>query len=178
MTIRFATLADAPALLAIYAPYVADSFVSLEYEVPSLTEFTRRIETIQQQLPYLVAEADGHVLGYAYASKHHDRAGYQWSVDTSVYIHADGHRQGIGRQLYDHLFDFLRRQGYYTAYAGITIPNPKSDFFHRSMGFDLVGTYHNVGYKMGAWRSVSWFQYTLQPYPINPTPPLSVHEIV
>jgi phosphinothricin acetyltransferase len=178
MTIRFATLADAPILLAIYAPYVTDSFISLEYYVPSLTEFTRRIVTIQQQLPYLVAEVDGRILGYAYASKHHDRAGYQWSVDTSVYIHADGHRQGIGRQLYDRLLALLRRQGYYNVYAGITVPNAKSEFFHRSMGFELVGTYQNVGYKMGAWRSVSWFQFTLQPYPLEPVPPVSIHGIV
>jgi phosphinothricin acetyltransferase len=177
MTIRFATLADAPALLAIYAPYITDSFVSFEYEVPSLAEFTQRIDAIQQQLPYLVAEVAGRVLGYAYASKHRDRMAYQWSVDTSVYIHPDGHRQGIGRQLYGHLFDLLRQQGYYNVYAGITLPNPSSEAFHRAIGFELVGTYRNVGYKMGAWRSVSWFQLTLQPYPINPVPPVPVHQL-
>jgi len=177
MVIRFALPADAPALLAIYAPYITDTFISFEYEVPSLAEFARRIATIQQQLPYLVAEVDGRLLGYAYASKHRDRMAYQWSVDTSVYIHPDGHRQGIGRQLYNRLFDLLRQQGYYTVYAGITIPNPKSESFHQSMGFELVGTYHNVGYKMGAWRSVSWLQFTLQSYQLEPVPPVSIQEI-
>lgn len=177
MTIRFATLADASAILAIYGPYITESIISFEYEVPTVLEFTERIRAIQQQLPYLIVEANGRVMGYAYASRHRDRAAYQWSVDTSVYVHPDGHRQGIARQLYTALFDLLRRQGYYNAYAGITLPNPKSEAFHRTMGFEPVGTYANVGYKFGEWHDVAWFQLTLQPHQTNPTPPVPIHQL-
>lgn len=177
MNIRFATPADAPSILAIYGPYVMNSAITFEYEVPTVAEFAGRIQTIQQQLPYLVAESDGQLLGYAYASKHRDRTAYQWSVETSVYIHPDGHRQGIARQLYTTLLALLRRQGYYNAYAGITLPNQKSEAFHQSMGFELIGIYTNIGYKMGAWHSVAWFQLVLQPYQANPTVPIPITQL-
>ncbi len=176
MTIRFATPADAPAILDIYAPYITDTCISFEYEVPPITGFAERIRIIQQQLPYLLADVNGQVLGYAYASRHRDRSAYQWSVDTSVYVCRDGHRQGIARQLYTTLFEVLRRQGYYNAYAGITLPNAPSEAFHRTMGFEPIGTYTNVGYKFGAWHDVGWFQLTLQPHDPNPAPPISITE--
>lgn len=174
MTIRFATNDDTSAILNVYAPFITDTVITFEYEVPSLAEFSDRIKTIQQQLPYLVAEEDGRILGYAYASKHRDRIAYQWSVDISVYIHSDGHRQGIGRQLYTVLLALLREQGYYNVYAGITIPNQKSEGFHRSMGFEPVGVYTNVGYKFGHWHSVIWLSLILQPYSPTPTPPVAI----
>ncbi|GAB2563384.1 arsinothricin resistance N-acetyltransferase ArsN1 family B [Spirosoma aerophilum] len=178
MTIRFATPDDAPAMLAIYAPYITGTTITFEYEVPTVAEFTRRIEAIHQQYPYLVAEVNGEILGYAYASKHRDRPAYQWSVETSVYVHPVGHRQGIARQLYTMLFEFLYRQGYYNAYAGITMPNPKSEAFHQTMGFEFIGTYDNIGFKMGAWHSVAWFQRTLQPHPVNPAIPLPISQLL
>ena len=178
MTIRFATTADVPAILAIYAPYITQSAVTFEYDVPTAAEFAERIQTIQTQFPYMVAESDGRVLGYAYASRHRDRIAYQWSVETSVYVHPDGHRQGIARQLYTALFNLLRRQGYYNAYAGITMPNSKSEAFHRSMGFESIGTYTEIGYKLGAWHSVTWFQLNLQPYQPNPQQPIPVTQLV
>ena len=174
MTIRFATPDDAPFILAIYAPYILGTTITFECEVPTVAEFAARIQTIQQQFPYLVAELDGQILGYAYASKHRDRPAYQWSVETSVYVHPDGYRRGIARQLYTLLFEFLRRQGYYNAYAGITSPNLKSETFHREMGFDYIGTYTNIGYKMGGWHDVAWFQLTLQPHELNPANPLPI----
>ncbi|AKD56443.1 GNAT family N-acetyltransferase [Spirosoma radiotolerans] len=177
MTIRFATLADVPAILAIYAPYITDSVISFEYEVPTLAEFSERVRVIQTQFPYLVAELDGRVLGYAYASKHRDRTAYQWSVETSVYVHPDGHRQGIARQLYTTLLTYLRRQGYINAFAGITSPNPSSEAFHRAMAFTHIGTYSNIGYKMGSWHSVSWFQLALQAHKVDPPVPLSIGQL-
>ena len=171
MLIRAATLADTPAILSIYAPFVLNTIVSLEYDVPTVAEFAQRIETIQKRLPYLVAEQDGRIMGYAYASVHRERAGYQWSVDASVYLHPDAHRQGVGRQLYTTLFALLRRQGFYNVYAGITLPNPASEAFHRAMGFEPVGVYRNVGYKFGAWHSVEWLQMTLQPHEPEPVLP-------
>ncbi len=178
MTIRFATPDDAPAILAIYAPYILNTTITFEYEVPAVAEFAARIQTIQRQLPYLVAELNGQMLGYAYASKHRDRPAYQWSVETSVYIHPDAHRQGIARHLYTLLFEFLRRQGYYNAYAGITSPNLKSETFHQSMGFEYIGTYANIGYKMGDWHNVSWYQLALQSHQINPANPLPVSQLL
>lgn len=177
MTIRFATLDDAPAILAIYAPFITESNVSFEYEIPTVTEFAGRIQTIQQQYPYLVAETDGRVLGYAYASQHRDRTAYQWSVETSVYVHPDGHRQGIARQLYTTLFDLLRRQGYYSAYAGITLPNTESEAFHQAMDFELVGVFKNIGYKMGAWHDVVWLQRSIQPYQVHPAVPVPIGKL-
>ncbi|GAB3887315.1 arsinothricin resistance N-acetyltransferase ArsN1 family B [Spirosoma agri] len=177
MTIRFAKLTDAPAILAIYAPYVEDSVITFEYVAPTISELSERIRTIQEQYPYLVAEIDGQVLGYAYASRHRDRTAYQWSVDTSVYVHPDGQRKGMARQLYTTLFDLLRQQGYYNAYAGITMPNPKSEALHQSFGFEPIGTYSNVGYKMGAWHDVTWFKLNLQPHQLNPTAPVPISQL-
>lgn len=178
MTIRFATLNDASGILTIYAPFITSSTVSFEYEVPTVAEFAGRIQTIQQQYPYLVAETNERISGYAYASKHRDRTAYQWSVETSVYIHPDGHRQGIARQLYTTLFDLLRQQGYYSAYAGITLPNLKSEAFHRTMGFEPVGVYKNIGYKMGAWHDVAWFQKPIQPYQVDPAVPVPISRLL
>ncbi|MBC7569604.1 MAG: N-acetyltransferase [Spirosoma sp.] len=172
MTIRAATSADASAMLAIYAPFVLNTTFSFEYTVPTVAGFAQRIETIRERFPYLVAEQDGRIMGYAYASAHRDRAAYQWSVDTSVYIHPDAHRQGMARQLYTTLFDLLRRQGMYNVYAGITLPNPASEAFHRSMGFRPVGVYENVGFKFGAWHSATWLQMALQPHEPDPVPPM------
>lgn len=178
MTIRFATSADASAILAIYAPFITESSVSFEYEVPTAVEFAGRIQTIQQQYPYLVAEVNGRLIGYAYASKHRDRTAYQWSVETSVYIHPDGHRQGIARQLYTALFDYLRRQGYYSAYAGITLPNLESEAFHQTMGFERVGVFKSIGYKMEVWHDVVWWQRGIQPYQVDPPLPVPIGELV
>lgn len=177
MTIRFATPTDAADLLAIYTPYVLNTIISFEYVVPDVDEFAGRIRTIQQQLPYVVAELDGRVLGYAYATRHRDRTAYQWSVDTSVYVHPDGYRRSIARGLYNRLFDLLRRQGYYNAYAGITLPNLPSEQFHRRMGFDPIGVYLGVGYKMGGWHDIAWFRLTLQPHQFNPVPPLPIGQL-
>ncbi|GAB2800434.1 GNAT family N-acetyltransferase [Rhabdobacter roseus] len=178
MTIRFATPADTPALLAIYAPYVTESVISFEYEVPTEAEFAERVRTIQRQFPYLVAEADGRVLGYAYASVHNERTAYRWSANSSVYVQAEAHRQGVGRALYTSLFEWLGRQGYINIFAGITLPNPKSEAFHRSFGFEPIGTYANTGYKFGAWHSVAWFQRVLRPYPSQPEPPVPIGQLV
>ena len=177
MTIRFATPADAPAILAIYAHYITNSSITFEYDVPTVAEFTGRIQTIQGQFPYLVAEGNGQLLGYAYASRHRDRMAYQWSAETSVYVHPNGHRRGVAHQLYTTLLDLLRRQGYYNAYAGITLPNAPSEAFHRRMGFDYIGSFANIGYKFGAWHSVAWFQLALQTHQPNPADPLPIHQL-
>lgn len=163
LSIRLATPDDAVAIQAIYAPYILDSATSFETEVPTVAELAERIAKTLTYFPWLVSEESGHVVGYAYASAHRERAAYGWAVDVSVYI-AEGHqRRGIGRQLYEALFARLRQQGFYTAIAGITLPNPGSVGLHESLGFTLVGTYHNIGFKAGAWRDVGWWEKPLQP---------------
>jgi L-amino acid N-acyltransferase YncA len=168
--IRLATSGDAVALAEIYRPIVALTPISFEVEPPDQDEFERRIEKTLTGHPWLVCEYDGCVTGYAYASRHRERLAYQWSVDTSVYVHSHFRRRGIGHALYTSLFPILVAQGYYTAYAGITLPNPGSVGLHESVGFKPLCVYRNVGYKLGAWYDVGWWELPLQP--VRAMPPL------
>jgi phosphinothricin acetyltransferase len=162
--IRLATLADAAGIAEIYRPIVESTPISFEIEPPDAREFQRRIEETLQAHPWLVCEQDGRVAGYAYGSRHKPRAAYQWSVDTSVYVHADFRRRGIGQGLYASLFQILKAQGYFSAYAGVTLPNAGSVGLHESAGFTAIGVYRNVGYKLGAWHDVGWWELALQRY--------------
>ena len=168
-SIRPATERDAAAVAAIYRPYVESTPISFEIDPPSDSDMRRRIAETTLLYPWLVYESDGRVIGYAYASAHAPRAAYRWSVDTAVYVDIARHRRGVGRDLYAALFPLLVAQGYFSAYAGITLPNPASVGLHEAVGFRPVGVYHNVGYKMGAWYDVGWWELTLQPY--RPEPP-------
>jgi phosphinothricin acetyltransferase len=175
--IRMATLADAAAIQAIYAPVVRASPSSFEYTPPTVAEMAARMAKILSALPWLVMEDAGQVIGYAYAGPHGERAAYQWAVDVSVYVHADHHRQGVGRALYCALFRVLRAQGYVNVYAGVTLPNPGSVGLHEAMGMTPVGVYRLVGYKFGAWHDVGWWQGTLQARPAAPQTPIPVSEL-
>lgn len=175
--IRPATAHDAPAVQAIYAPFVAEQATSFEVVVPDEAEMARRIEAHQDRYPWLVYEAGGTVLGYAYASSHHERLAYQWSVNVSVYIHPRAHRRGLGRALYSALFMLLRRQGFMNAYAGITQPNPASVGLHESMGFVPVGVFSRVGYKFDRWHDVAWFHLPLADTDHPSGPPLTTRAL-
>ena len=170
-TIRVATPADAETILAIYAPIVQQTAISFEVEPPTLMAMRARIARTLQQLPWLVCAPHGEVLGYVYASPHRTRPAYQWSVDVSVYTHAKARRSGVGRALYCSLFELLTLQGFYNCYAGITLPNPASVGLHVAMGFQPVGVYQTVGYKLGAWHDVGWWQRGLKPCLSHPAPP-------
>jgi phosphinothricin acetyltransferase len=170
-TIRVACPEDAEAILAIYTPIVRETAISFEVEPPTYVEMHERIATTLRRLPWLVCEHQGKVLGYVYASPHRARAAYQWSVDVSVYIQAKARRTGIGRALYHALFQLLSLQGFYQCFAGITLPNPASVGLHEALGFQPVGVYQAVGYKLGGWHDVGWWQRALQPRPSLPTPP-------
>lgn len=176
--IRFITPDDYAAVLAIYAPFVANTAVSFEYEVPSSAAFADRIEAITDRFPFLVCEIDKEVVGYAYASKHRDRTAYQWSVESSVYVRPDAHRRGVATALYTTLFALLQHQEFINVYAGITQPNERSVAFHRSLGFQDVGLYENIGYKFGQWHSVLWLSRTLQPHSAHPTAPISIQDVL
>ncbi len=168
--IRFATENDAEQIQAIYAPNVIHTAISFELELPTVDEMRQRIVNVLKHWPWLVCEHDGEVLGYVYASEHRPRAAYQWSVDVSVYIHVRVHRSGVGRALYISLFKLLTLQGFYNAYAGITPPNPASVGLHESLGFQPVGVYRAVGYKLGAWHDVGWWELTLRAHTVPPEP--------
>jgi L-amino acid N-acyltransferase YncA len=173
MTIRTATPDDAAALHAIYAPIVRDTPISFELEAPSIDEMRERIAGTLVRLPWLVSvDGGGRVDGYAYASRHRERAAYQWAVDTSAYVRHDARGQGVGRRLYLRLFEVLADLGYFQAFAGIALPNDASVGLHEAVGFRPIGVYRQVGYKFGAWRDVGWWQRTLREpqTPAEPTP--------
>jgi L-amino acid N-acyltransferase YncA len=175
--IRMAGAGDAAAIAAIYEPYVTEAVTSFEVEAPSAAEMARRIEAVLTVAPWLVSlDTAGQPIGYAYASRHAERAAYQWSVDATVYIREGHHRRGVGRALYRALFPLLRLQGFYVAHAGIALPNAASVGLHESFGFRAVGVYPAVGWKFGAWRDVGWWQLPLQERPAAPAPPLSLAE--
>jgi L-amino acid N-acyltransferase YncA len=175
--IRLAAKNDAKQIQAIYSPIVSQTATSLELEPPSVSEIRKRITDTIGRLPWLVCDRKGEILGYAYASEHLARAAYQWSVDTSVYVHAELRRSGIGRALYQSLIRVLILQGYYNAYAGIALPNPASEGLHEAVGFQLVGIYRQVGFKMGAWHDVGWWYLALQPKAVPPRPPLDLTSV-
>ena len=170
-TMRVARPEDAEAILAIYTPIVRETAISFEVELPTQVEMRERIATTLRRLPWLVCDRQGEVLGYVYASPHRARAAYQWSVDVSVYIHTTARRTGMGRALYHALFQLLILQGFYQCFAGITLPNPASVGLHEALGFQPVGVYQTVGYKLGTWYDVGWWQRALQPHSGLPTPP-------
>src|SRR6476620_2575552 len=149
--IRLATPADGDRLSEIYAPAVVGSGISFELEPPDGAEMARRVGYVAARTPWLVCEHRGEVAGYAYASRHRERAAYDWSVEVSAYVDAEHHRAGVARALYASLFAALTVQGFHNAYAGVALPNDASVAFHRALGFTLVGTYHRVGYKHGCW---------------------------
>ena len=169
--IRLATVDDAAAVAAIYAPYCEGSAVSFEQVAPSADQMQQRIAGVLAQRPWIVLEDAGTVAGYAYAAPHNDRWAYRWSVNTAIYISRTHHRRGAGRALYTTLFSLLRHLGYYRAVAGITVPNAASVGLHEAMGFALVGVYREIGYKLGAWRDVAWYEAPIQPVPAEPEEP-------
>jgi L-amino acid N-acyltransferase YncA len=169
LVIRPATEADAPALLAIYRPFIEETAVSFETAVPTVSEFASRISTALAGWQWLLAERGGKCAGYAYGTSHRQRAAYRWSVEVSSYVHPAYQRQGIGRALYRRLLADLALMGFCNAYAGITLPNDSSVAFHRSFGFETIGTFRNVGWKFGRWHDVLWLQRKLRAEPPSET---------
>jgi L-amino acid N-acyltransferase YncA len=172
MRLRIATPDDAEAISAIYAPVVTGTAISFELEPPTADEMHRRLIATLRQLPWLVSLDDaGLVNGYAYAGTHRERQAYQWSVDTTVYVRATCRGQGVGRGLYEALLRELTKLGYAQAFAGIALPNAASIALHEAVGFKHIGVYEKVGFKLGAWRDVGWWQKALRSYASEPVAP-------
>lgn len=163
-SIRQATVDDSKQILDIYAYYVEKTAVSFETETPALIDFTNRLSSIIKTYPYLVYLCDDRIDGYAYASKHRERAAYCYDVDVSVYIRNGLQNRGIGTALYQKLFEVLASREYYNAYAGITLPNEPSIALHRKFGFKEIGIHHSTGYKFDQWHDVMWMEKQLKDY--------------
>jgi phosphinothricin acetyltransferase len=177
MRLRVADPEDGDALAGIYGPMVATTAVSFELDPPSGTEMGERVADTLPDHPWLVADTDDGVVGYAYAHRFHLRAAYDWSVETSVYVHPDHWRAGVGRSLYGGLIAILREQGYCRAVAGVTLPNPASVRLHERAGFRPVGVYHRIGWKLGGWHDVGMWELDLRPEPRPPTAPTAFRRL-
>lgn len=180
LCIRPAVPEDAESLLAIYAPYVTDTAITFEYDVPTAAEFRQRISHTLQQYPYLVAERDGHIVGYAYASPFHARPAYDWAVETSIYIDRNYRLQGIGKQLHDAFEKALKAMGILNLNACIAYPATPDAYltrdsvaFHRHLGYQWIGEFHQCGYKFKRWYNMVWMEkiigdHTTQQAPVKP----------
>lgn len=179
--IRIARPDDAEAIQKIYAPYVTDTAVTFEYDVPSVEEFRNRITEVEEKYPWLVATIDHKVVGYAYANQFKAREAYNWAVEMSIYIDQDLKRQGVGTKLYYALEEFLKEMGYRNCNACIAVSprryrsnddifKSESTRFHRHVGYNLVGRFHNVGYKFGKWYDMIWMEKKIAPHIKNPDP--------
>lgn len=177
MDIRPADPRDASAVAAIYAPIVRETAISFETEPPSVDEVARRIRATLARFPWLVADEDGWIFGYAYAGPHRERAAYRWSCEASVYVAEAARRRGVATALYDRLFEILRRQNYQNVYAGVTLPNDPSMAVHEAVGFRTVGVYTRVGFKFGGWRDVAWLGLALQDLGTEPPEPIPFPEL-
>lgn len=174
MDIRMATPEDAPALLEIYAPYIKDTAVSFDIRVPSKSDFIRRMQRIIGRFPYLVAENNGRVVGYAYAHPESERSAYQWNAELSIYMNRDFQSSALASRLYNALIEFLGLLGYRNLYAVITLPDEANISRHKHLGFTPLAVHKNAGYKLGKWHDVAWLEKSLGPYRANPEPPLAM----
>lgn len=163
--IRTATPDDAARLLEIYAPYVKNTAITYEYDVPSESEFKRRIEHTLVRFPYLVIESDGVIVGYAYAGPLHSRPAYDWAVETSIYLDRTARGNGLGRKLHDALENVLREQGFLNMNACIAYPkvedehlNRNSAEFHAHLGYRMVGEFNKCAYKFNRWYGMVWME--------------------
>jgi L-amino acid N-acyltransferase YncA len=173
VSVRVAEPGDAEAIAAIYAPIVRHTAISFETEPPTPEVMAARIEATLPTHPWLVAVRDGEVVGYAYASEHAQRGAYRWSVNVSAYLAQTARGQGVGRGLYGVLIPTLQAQGFRSAFAGIALPNDASIGLHEAVGFEPLGVYKEVGFKLGQWRDVGYWRLSLteaQGAPAEPTP--------
>lgn len=184
ITIRTAVLQDAEVLLEIYAPYVKNTAITFEYDVPTVEEFAGRMSNVLRRYPYLVAEVDGEPAGYAYAGPFKERAAYDWAVETTVYVKEDMKKHGIGRALYEALEKTLAAQGILNLNACIAFPEKEDEYlttdsvkFHKKMGFSEVGRFHKCGCKFGRWYDMVWMEKHIGTHEENPAEVRSFAEV-
>ena len=174
---RIASTRDAAEILDIYAPYVRSTAFTFESEVPSVEEFTKRIENYLQKFPWIVCTVNNKIVAYAYASTHRERTAYQWTCESSVYVGENFRARGIGKEIYQVLFHILKHQGIRNVYAGITLPNDASVALHEKCGFEHFATYDHIGYKLGTWQKVGWWRLLINSLDKEPSPPILFSEL-
>ena len=184
MNIRIATPADAESLLKIYAPYVTETAITFEYDVPSVSDFAQRIANTLLKYPYLVAQQDEQILGYAYAGCFHARAAYDWAVETSIYVDRRSKGKGVGGRLYGALENALKGQGFLNMNACIAYPETEDEYltknsveFHAHMGYRYVGRFRQCGYKFGRWYDMVWMEKHIGKHCGNQSAPKAFAEI-
>jgi phosphinothricin acetyltransferase len=184
ISIRKATAADAKEILEIYTPYIIDTAITFEYEVPSVAEFSQRINNTLQMYPYIVAIEENRIVGYAYASAFKERAAYNWAVETTIYLKQDCRGNGLGKTVYLALEKILNRQNIinlnaciaYTSCEDTHLDNT-SMFFHEHLGYTKVGHFTKCGYKFGTWYDMIWMEKTLREHPSNPEPVIPISQL-
>lgn len=175
--VRLATPDDGEACALIYAPYVTDTAISFEAVAPDGAEIAARIARTIERTPWVVVEVDGVVRAYAYGTRHRDRAAYDWTVETTVYVDRGFTRAGLGRIAMSAVLAILRLQGAHLAVAGITPPNPGSIGLHEALGFTRVGTFEGIGWKFGTWHDVEWMALELGPRDEPPRPLVALPQL-
>ncbi len=184
VTFRTARLSDAEKLVEIYRPYVEDTAITFEYDVPSVEEFRQRMENTLKRYPYIVAVVDGEVSGYAYVSPFVGRAAYDWSVETSIYLDKNIHGNGVGRKIYETLEEILRRMNIINLNACIGVPKEPDEHltnnsveFHSHLGYKFVGEFHDCGYKFDTWYDMAWMEKMISSHPEKPEAVKNFNEI-
>lgn len=176
--LRFINTFDAEEVLTIYAYYVKNTAITFETELPSVEEFTKRISEVSKNYPWLVALQDGKIVAYAFAKMHRPTGAYLWSPEVTIYVANDFQGKGIGKSLYEALFAILKLQGFHSVFAGIVLPNLKSIALHQSLGFEEIGVFKNIGFKLGKWHSSQWMQKSLGQDQQVPSNPISISELM
>ncbi len=177
INIRIANENDYVSILEIYEPYINETTITFEYNVPSLSDFSKRLANIQKTFPLLVCEIDHIVVGYAYISRFREREAYDWSMESSIYINPVYQRKNIGKALYYALIELSKLLGYCNIYGVVTMPNIKSEKLHDLFGFATIGVTHNVGFKFGKWLDVKWYELNIKEYNNQPEKPKTINEI-
>ncbi len=178
MIIRDINEKDIPAVLDIYRPYITDTRITFEYDVPSAEDFTRRVRRYTRQFPWLVACEGGRIVGYGYASAYRSRTAYQWDCELSVYVDKDRLKRGCGRAIYRELLGRVALQGYYNAYGVVALPNEESVRLHEHFGFRLEGIQKNTGFKHGQWVDTAIYAKALRNFDPPKKAPVSYPELL
>lgn len=177
MELRLVTSQDSKEILAIYAPYIKETVITFEYDIPSLEEFTNRVVTISKNMPYIVATNNNEIIGYGYASLYRERRAYAWAVELSIYVDNTKKQRGVGTKIYDAILGLLKELGYCRVYSCVTYPNPPSIAFHTKYGFQEIGVFHKAGYKFGKWFDILWLELDIDPKDKNIKIPKAIQDL-
>lgn len=174
---RLADVSDTKEILDIYSPYITDTAITFEYDIPSIEEFRGRIEHISLEYPYVVCTYKDEIIGYAYAHRYGERAAYQWDVELSIYLDMNYKSLGVGKLLYNKLIEIVKLQNVRNIYACITSANEKSLKFHEKLGFEFIGIFKNTGYKFDSWYGVNWMGIAVGDINEKPEPVKMINEV-